>query len=314
MTRHTGIHHITAISGEPRAAVQFYGDTLGLRLVKRTVNFDDAGTWHLYFGDETGSPGSILTFFPWPDGHRGRTGTGQAAVTAFAVPEGSLGYWMERLGSRGVPFEGPVSRLGERAITLRDPDGMVIELVGAPVAEVPAPASPVPVEHAIRGFHGTTIWTDGPAPATEAVLESLGLAFVGEGEGRRRYAGSATLGRFVDHKRADGFWGGTGGVGTVHHVAFRAPDDAAQGELRTALLGDGLQVTPVVDRHYFNSIYFREPGGVLFEVATDTPGFLIDEPAETLGTELKLPPQYEPYRDRIVASLPPLEPAALEVS
>lgn len=314
MTRHIGIHHITAISGEPRATVRFYGDTLGLRLVKRTVNFDDPGTWHLYFGDEAGLPGSILTFFPWPDGHRGRTGVGQAAVTAFAVPEGSLGYWMERLGSRGVAFEGPVSRLGERAITIRDPDGMVLELVSAPVADLPAPASSVPAEHAIRGFHGTTIWTEGPAEATEKVLTSLGFTLAGEEEGRRRFGGTARLGRFVDLKRADRFWAGTGGVGTVHHVAFRAPDDAAQAAMRSTLVGEGLHVTPAVDRQYFNSIYFREPGGVLFEVATDRPGFLVDEPAETLGTELKLPPRYEPYRESIASALPPLEPEGVEVA
>lgn len=315
MTRSTGIHHVTAISGEPRATVQFYGDTLGLRMVKRTVNFDDPGTWHLYFGDETGSPGSILTFFAWPDGNRGRTGVGQAAVTAFAVPEGSLGYWMERFGSRGVAFDGPVSRLGERAITVRDPDGLLLELVSAPVGHLPVPAaSPVPAEHAIRGFHGTTIWTDGAAPETEAVLRSLGFELVAEEEGRRRFGGTAELGRFVDLKRADGFWGGSGGVGTVHHVAFRVLDDAAQATMRTALVGDGLQVTPVVDRMYFNSIYFREPGGVLFEVATDSPGFLLDEPVETLGTELRLPPRYEPYRARIAEALPPLEPAGVEVA
>lgn len=313
MTRTTGIHHVTAISGEPRATVQFYGDTLGLRLVKKTVNYDDPGTWHLYFGDETGAPGSILTFFPWPGGHRGRTGIGQAAVTSFGVPAGSLGYWMERLGGRGVAFEGPATRFGERAITLRDPDGMVIELVATDGNGTPAPG-PVPVEHAIRGFHGTTIWSDGPASGTEGVLETIGLTFIGEEDGRRRYAGNAPQGRFVDVKRADGFWRGTGGVGTVHHVAFRVPDDAAQVELRDRLLADGLQVTPVVDRNYFHSVYFREPGGVLFEVATDQPGFLIDEPLDRLGTEVMLPPQFAPYREQILESLPALEPATVEAS
>lgn len=312
----TGIHHITVISGEPRLTVQFYRDTLGLRLVKRTVNFDDPGTWHLYFGDETGSPGSILTFFPWPGGHRGRVGAGQAAVTSFRVPAGAIGYWTERLGARGIPFEVPTGRFDERVLALRDPDGLLLELVATgeprPVAAEQPASGAVPAEFAIQGFHGTTLWVDGPAPATEQVLEVLGLSFVGEEDGRRRFGGTADTGRFVDLRRVDGFWRGAGGVGTVHHVAFRVPDDKAQVQARQALLDAGMQATPVIDRQYFTSIYFREPGGVLFEVATDQPGFGIDEPAGTLGTELRLPPQYEAQRAAIAAHLPPLEPGDSE--
>lgn len=310
MTAPIGLHHITAISGEPRATLQFYRDTLGLRLVKRTVNFDDPGTWHLYFGDHTGQPGSILTFFPWPGGHRGRVGAGQAAVTSFRVPAGSIGYWTERLGARGIAFDAPVGRFDERVLTLRDPDGLVLEIVSQGEATASASTSGgVPAEHAIQGFHGTTLWVDGPAPGTESVLEALGFRLTGEAEGRRRFAGSAGEGRFVDLKRVDGFWRGAGGVGTVHHIAFRVPDAATQVAVRQQLLTLGQQVTPVVDRQYFTSVYFREPGGVLFEVATDVPGFAIDEPVESLGERLQLPAQYEPYRDTIASQLPPLEGA-----
>jgi glyoxalase family protein len=306
MTTHTGIHHVTAITGEPRPTLQFYRDTLGLRLVKRTVNFDDPGTWHLYFGDTTGSPGSIMTFFPWPGGQRGRIGTGQSAVTSFRVPAGSFGYWMERLGARGIAFDPPTSRFGDRVLTFRDPDGLVVELVASGTAPGAATGQ-VPAAYAIGGFFGTTLWLDGPAPGTEGVLRTLGLTLTCEDQGVRRWSGRASLGQHVDLRRADSFWRGLGGVGTVHHVAFRAPDGEAQQELRERLLRDGLQVTPVVDRQYFRSVYFREPGGVLFEVATDGPGFATDEPVETLGQALQLPPQYEGYRDGIAAALPPLE-------
>lgn len=315
MTAPIGLHHITAISGEPRPTLQFYRDTLGLRLVKRTVNFDDPGTWHLYLGDATGRPGSILTFFPWPGGHRGRVGAGQAAVTSLRVPTGSFGYWTERLGARGIAFDAPTGRFDERVLTLRDPDGLVLELVahGEPgPAHEPAAPGAVPVEHAIQGFHGTTIWADGPTPGTESVLESLGFRLGGEEDGRRRFTGSASTGQFVDLKRVDGFWRGAGGVGTVHHIAFRVPDAPSQLAVRQQLLALGHQVTPVVDRQYFTSVYFREPGGVLFEVATDVPGFAVDEPVETLGERLQLPAQYEPYRDAIAARLPVLEVGATD--
>lgn len=308
-----GIHHVTAISGEPADTVRLYGDVLGLRLVKRTVNFDDPGTWHLYFGDRTGVPGSAITFFPVLNGSRGRVGTGQVAVTSFAILPESLGYWMERLGARGVSFEHPATRFDERVLALRDRDGMPLELVATPRVAAMAGwegTAGVPAEHAIRGFHGVTIWSDGPAPATEAVLTGhLGFREAAEGDGTRRYVSDAPIGGVVDVRRTDGFWRGSGGVGTVHHVAFRVPDDAAQRTVRDALLRDGHQVTTVQERQYFRSIYFREPGGVLFEVATDAPGFLVDESDAALGSELKLPPWLEPRRDEIARVLPPLHPA-----
>ncbi len=312
----TGIHHVTAISGDPAATVRFYGDTLGLRLVKQTVNFDDPGTFHLYFGDRTGAPGSILTFFPIPGGRRGRTGTGQAAVTSFAIPLESIGWWIERLGARGVTFEAPVSRFGERVVALRDPDGMLLELVGAaPYAQHEGWAhGGVPAEHAIRGVHGVTLWTDDAATGTVEVLTGpLGFRAAGEEAGTRRFRGDSPIGGVVDLRRADGFWSGVGGVGTVHHVAFRAPDDSAQLETRRLVETAGMSITPVVDRQYFKSVYFREPGGVLFEVATDSPGFLWDEPERELGTTLKLPPWLERHRKEITGTLPALDAAAVEV-
>lgn len=312
-----GIHHITAISGDPAATVRFYGDTLGLRLVKRTVNFDDPGTWHLYFGERTGKPGSILTFFPWPNGARGRVGTGQAAVTSFAIPPSALGYWLERLAARGIAHDALATRFDERVIGLRDPDDMLLELVATPrVAQSdgwPAPGG-VPEDHAIRGFHGTTIWSSGESGATEAVLTgTLGFQFAGEETSgpRRRFVSDAATGGIVDVRRADGFWRGAGGVGTVHHIAFRARDEAAQLAARERLVEAGLQVTPVVDRQYFQSIYFREPSGVLFEIATDRPGFLIDESEASLGTDLRLPPWLESEREQIARILPPLHEAAV---
>ncbi len=312
----TGIHHVTAISGDPAATVRFYRDTLGLRLVKQTVNFDDPGTHHLYFGDRTGTPGSILTFFPFPDGRKGRVGSGQAAVTGLAVPLASIAWWTERLGARGVQFDAPVGRFDERVIAMRDPDGMLIELVGtAAYAAIPAwDGAGIPAEHAIRGLHGVVIWSDGEAPGTEELLmQQLGFTLADTASGTRRFRGTAAVGGVVDIRRTDGFWRGAGGVGTVHHVAFRAADAAAQLEVRSAIEQAGHQVTPVLDRQYFTSVYFREPGGVLFEVATDTPGFLVDEPEETLGTALKLPPWLESQRDEIAAALPALEPRRVEV-
>lgn len=312
----TGIHHVTAISSDPAATVRFYGDTLGLRLVKQTINFDDPGTFHLYFGDRIGAPGSILTFFPFPNGMQGRTGTGQAAVTSLAIPVESVGWWLERLGARGVPVEAPVGRFDERVISLRDPDGMLLELVGAARhAELEGWAwGSVTAEHAIRGVHGVTLWTDGPATGTEEVLTGLlRFAPAGEHAGTRRFRGDSPLGSVVDLRRTDGFWRGVGGVGTVHHVAFRAPDEARQLAVRSAVEEAGLQITPVVDRQYFKSVYFREPGGVLFEIATDSPGFLRDEAEPELGTSLKLPPWLEAHREEIKQALPSLE-SAVEVS
>lgn len=304
-----GIHHITAIAGDPQHNLDFYAGTLGLRLVKLTVNFDDPGTYHLYYGDETGSPGSILTFFPWPGGRRGRQGTGQIATVALAVPPASLGFWIERLLSQGIKYEGPARRFDEQVLSLSDPDGLRLELVATPRAAGVAawPDGSLPPDYMIRGVHGATIWEDGDNGSAQFLTRTMGFEPTGEEGGMQRFqsAGSG-LGTVIDLRRASGFWGGAGGVGTVHHAAFRAAGDDEQLEKRSEIEAQGLGITPVIDRQYFHSVYFREPGGVLFEIATDGPGFMIDEPAAELGTHLKLPPIYEPNRQEIERALPPL--------
>jgi glyoxalase family protein len=316
MTMTAGIHHITAISGEIDRTLDFYVRVLGLRLLKRTVNYDDPGTYHLYFGDEVGRPGTILTFFPWPGGFPGRAGLGQAAATAFLIPQSSLDFWRARLRSAGVAYEGPEPRFDEQALSLVDPDGLPVDLVAR--ADTPPPSGEdrggVAAEHAIRGFHGVTLWVNGD-PGTRALLAGpLGFAVRGEEKGRVRLAGAALLGSAVDLLQVDGFPQAAGGTGTVHHVAFRAPDDAAQAEIRDQLWEAGIATTRVQDRQYFRSIYFREPGGVLFEVATDGPGFTTDETPADLGRRLTLPPWLEPDRARIEAALPPFPPVPVEVA
>lgn len=304
----SGIHHITAIAGDPQRNVDFYAGTLGLRLVKRTVNFDDPGTYHFYYGDHTGQPGTLLTFFPWARAFPGRTGAGQATVTSFAIPSGTLSYWEDRLGSRLPMTAVRKDRFGAPTLRFSDPDGMVLELVENPAMNGVAvhPDSNVPAAQAIRRFHGTTLTLRG-ADATAAVLtEVLRLQELGEDNGVRRFAPVDPANGVVDLIRDPKAGSGSLGTGSVHHIAWRAADNAQQLEMRGAVLGHTLGVTPVIDRQYFNSIYFREPGGVLFEVATDGPGFLIDEPVETLGEDLKLPPQYEESRKAIEAMLAPI--------
>lgn len=305
----SGIHHITAIAGDPQRNLDFYAGTLGLRLVKRTVNFDDPGTYHFYYGDRTGRPGTLLTFFPWAGAFQGRPGAGQATVTAFAVPEGSLDYWEDRLGSRQISEVTRRERFGDSTLRFTDPDGLALELVAtAPASTVDVhPESAIPQAAAIRGFQGTTLTLRGADATAQVLTEVLGLIPAGEDGAWRRYAAPAgAAGGVVDLLRDPDAPAGTLGAGSVHHVAWRATDGAHQLRLRGEVLGHGIGVTPVVDRQYFQSIYFREPGGVLFEVATDGPGFLIDEAEATLGGALKLPPQYEPKRAAIEEVLPPI--------
>ena len=307
-----GIHHVTALATDPQANVDFYAGVLGLRLVKRTVNFDDPGTYHLYYGDERGHPGTILTFFPWPLARRGTRGTGQATVTAFSVPEGSLGWWAERLAAHGVAAETPVPRLDGEVLTLLDPDGLQLELVAHAGAVDVAPwaGGPVDEAHALRGFHSVTLSVADGEPTAD-LLAAMGYAAAGEDGRRHRFvaggeSGEARPGTAVDLLVDANGSRGHVAAGSVHHVAFRAVDDDDQLAWRGRVAGRGLHVTPVLDRNYFHSIYFREPGGVLFEVATDPPGFTVDEPVETLGEELKLPDWLEPHRERIEAALPPI--------
>jgi glyoxalase family protein len=304
-----GIHHVTAISGSPTRNLAFYTGTLGLRFVKRTVNFDDPGTYHLYYGDEAGAPGTILTFFPWEHAAAGRGGVGQALTTAFRVPEGSIGYWAHRLVEKGVEHETPARAFGEPVIAFTDPDGMSLALVGVAGAESEAVWSggEIPAEHAIRGFHGVTLLLERAAPTGAVLTGVLGFAEAGRDGAHVRYRTGDGAGGVVDIREAPGFLGGRMGRGSVHHVAFRAADDAEQAAMARKLVADhGLPATEQKDRNYFRSIYFREPGGVLFEIATDAPGFTVDEPLADLGRSLKLPRFLEPRRRQIEAVLPSL--------
>jgi glyoxalase family protein len=304
-----GMHHVTAIATDPQRNVDFYREVLGLRLVKQTVNYDAPDTYHLYYGDEAGHPGTILTFFPWPHAPRGRRGTGQATTTAFSVPEGSLGYWQQRLRARGVEIIEQATRESDDVLALADPDGLRLELVAHPGDRRAGwPDGPVPVEHAVRGLFGVVL-TEGAMEGTDAMLrERLGFQVVEEVGGRTRYGvGDAAPGRVVDVVADPRGQQGLTAAGTVHHIAWRAPDRDIQRAWREALVEAGVTVTPIIDRQYFESIYFREPGGVLLEIATDPPGFTRDEPLLELGRRLRLPPWLEPRREAIEALLPPLK-------
>jgi glyoxalase family protein len=309
MTGSAGIHHVTAICSDAKRNVAFYTRGLGLRLVKKTVNFDDPTTWHLYYGDETGRPGTALTFFAWGKTPAGRNGNGMAVETAFIIPEGSLGYWTQRLVERGISHDAPERRFGETVLPLRDPDGMRLGLVAAKEAsEIPGWSNgEVPAEHAVRGFHGVTLMVDAPAATAEVLTSAFAFKPAAREGNRQRFLRQADrLGQAVDILAAEGFLASRQGAGSVHHVAFRAADDAAQADMVGALKTQGLRPTDQIDRCYFRSVYFREPGGVLFEIATDEPGFTLDEPKDALGTTIKLPPWYEARRAEIVAALPPI--------
>ena len=303
-----GLHHVTAIAGDPQRNVDFYAGVLGMRLVKKTVNFDDPGTYHLYYGDETGRPGSLLTFFPWPGARRGRAGLGQVAVTQLAIPMAALGYWLERLARHGIAHEGPVARFDEKVVSLADPDGMLLELVAHErTAALPGFDGPVPAAMSIRGIHAATLWVADHDASARILVGVLGHREVARHEGTVRYeSGDGGPGTYVDLRAIPGFLPGMGGAGTVHHVAFRAGTDDAEFALRGVIAGAGLGITEQVDRQYFRSMYFREPGHVLYELATDAPGFDVDEPRASLGEGLRLPPQYEAMRPQLERTLVPL--------
>ena len=307
-----GIHHVTAIAGDPQPNIDFYAGILGLRLVKLTVNFDDPTTYHLYYGDGQGHPGTILTFFPWPQAMRGRIGTGQLTVTSFAVPDRSLDFWERYLQQRGVDRKRDQSPFGHEVLSLSDPDGLQLELVSTPEAD-PDRAwerGPVPADYAIRGFHHVTLMEEGYERTAELLTETMGFRLIESKENRFRYSTQSSshskAGTIVDVVCAPAGRPGLVAVGTVHHVAWRTPTDDEQVEWRKTLSSRRLNVTPVIDRKYFHSIYFREPGGVLFEIATDPPGFAVDEPAETLGSHLVLPAWLEPHRAELQEVLPKL--------
>jgi catechol 2,3-dioxygenase-like lactoylglutathione lyase family enzyme len=311
MTNHAGspdilgIHHVTAIASDPQPNLDFYVRFLGLRLVKRTVNFDDPETYHFYFGDETGRPGTILTFFPWPGARRGRIGSGQVTVTTFAVPVGSLDFWQERANRYSVALVQRSERFGEKALQFSDGDGLALELAESESVQPGGRDGPeVPAEYAIAGFHTAELCV-AETGALKEVLTSMGFRETAQDGGRSRLQASGSgAGTLIDVSDGSKMKNGLSGAGTVHHIAFRTPDDQSQLAWQQQLLSSGFHVSPVMDRTYFHSIYFRVPGGILFEIATDPPGFLVDESEADLGTALKLPAMYEPLRDRIGASLP----------
>jgi len=310
----SGIHHVTAIAGDPLKNFDFYTRDLGLRFVKKTVNFDDPSTYHFYYGDKTGSPGSILTFFPWAGAPAGRRGVGETHQTAFRVPLRSLGYWTQRFIEKGIAHEGLEKCFGEPVLPFTDPDGMALALVGVAGAENEPGWSngDIPSEHAIRGFQGVTLLLDSVDKTAAILADVFGYREVArEGSVIRFAAAGDANDTVVDIYEAKGFLRGRQGRGSVHHIAFRAADDEQQAAMAEKLIRSyGQHPTEQKDRNYFRSIYFREPGGVLFEIATDIPGFAVDEPVETLGRDLKLPKFLEPHRKEIENVLPALEETA----
>lgn len=309
-----GLHHVTAIASDPQTNLDFYTEVLGLRFVKRTVNFDDPGSYHFYFGDDAGTPGTILTFFPWPQAARGTPGVGEVTLTAFSVPLSSVDFWEKWLSGYKLPVERSM-RFEETVLTFPDPDGMKIEIVGHAQAELPHPSrfSPIPDEHSLRGFYGVTLFLK-EAQETAKILNLMGFTRRAEEGSRQRFSAEGiALGNHIDLLVNPNGRHGRMGAGTVHHIAFRAADDASQLEWRE-ILDQELDVTPVLDRTYFHSIYFREPGGVLFELATDPPGFALDEPIESLGEALRVPPWLEQHRAIIEQRLSPIELKKAKVS
>ncbi|MFI5584378.1 ring-cleaving dioxygenase [Amycolatopsis sp. NPDC051758] len=305
----SGLHHVTAIGGDPQRNADFYLRTLGLRLVKTTVNFDDPGTYHLYYGDSSGKPGSLMTFFPWPDAPSGRHGTGQATTTSFSIPESSIGWWKQHLGAQGIETGEVRNADHEDTLTFRDPDGLQLALVAHPQGDPRDPwdTELVPAEHAVRGLHSVTLSVTKEDATAGMLTDGLGLSFATQDGNRLRFAaGEGGPGALVDVLVTPDAPRGLVAAGTVHHVAWRAPDEATQKTWREELVDRGVNVTSILDRQYFRSIYFREPGGTLLEVATDEPGFAIDEPLLELGRALKLPPWLEPRREEIRHMLPKL--------
>ncbi|MEO1449636.1 MAG: VOC family protein [Bacteroidota bacterium] len=309
-TQHiNGLHHVTAMASNPQRNVDFYAGILGLRLVKKTINFDAPDVYHLYYGDETGLPGSIMTFFPFRNMQKGAHGLGQAATTTFSIPATSVDYWLKRLDHFDINHKQPQTRFDEVVIYLEDYDGLGLELIANDRDDrVPFSYGHIPLEHAIRGFYSVELW-ESTYERTEAMLvHQLDHQFVAEAGQRRRYSThtKGKPGQIIDvlwdaQKRT-----GSGGSGTVHHVAFDTASDETQLALREKLMNSGTYTTEVLDRQYFHSIYFREPGGVLFEVATTPPGFLYDESVEQLGSGLKLPPWEEHRRTYIEKLLEPI--------
>lgn len=306
-----GIHHITAIVGHPQENVDFYAGVLGLRLVKKTVNFDDPGTYHLYFGNEGGKPGTIITFFPWADAYQGKIGDGQVGVTSYVVPKGAMEFWEKRLEKFTIPFT-KMERFGEQYLEFDDPHGLHLEIVEREQGEGNTWLfGDVTPDVAIKGFGGATLLSKQPEKTAELLEKIMGLDQVGKEGDFIRFRSSSDIGNTIDLKLTT-IGAGQMGVGTVHHIAWRAQDDQDQLDWKKYIEGYGYDVTPVQDRNYFNAIYFREHGEILFEIATDPPGFAHDESQETMGQNLMLPEQYEPHRDQIEQVVLPFEVRKLD--
>ena len=306
--RINGLHHITVLASDPQKNYDFYTKILGLRFVKKTVNFDAPDVYHFYFGDEVGTPGTILTFFPFPNARQGTRGNGEASKVSFAVPVGSLEFWTNHFKSKNIAIDGPEVILDYNSVSLLDPDGMKIELVEDNVAHLIGwETNNIPRTHSIRKFFGTTLSLDSLQATEELIVKVLGFQLQKEYKSIRRYiSGSGDNQAFLDIKINPDLNHAIQSAGSVHHIAWRTESDAAQKEWLKRLRDQGYQVTDVIDRNYFHSIYFREPGGVLFEIATDQPGFMIDEDQGSLGQALKLPEMYEARREMIEKRLLPL--------
>ena len=338
-----GIHHITAIARNPQRNVDFYSGLMGLRLVKLTVNFDDPTTYHLYYGNSLGHPGTILTFFPWSEAPTGYRGTGQVSAISFLIPTGSMAYWIDRLKSHGISFVGPSERFGDEFVSFHDPDGLMLELISPSSTDSQGQLlqleqtdnntwkeNPIGKEYAIRGFHSATLSEEGYERTASLLADTLGFKLIAKDNKEDRFrfgivekknsnqeedadtthssSFSSSIGSFVDIVCQPEISRGYVGIGTVHHIAWRATNEKHQLDLRKRIVEQAkLNPTPVIDRTYFRSVYFREPGGILFEIATDPPGFAIDERAEDLGKQLKLPQWLEPVRAKLEQLLPPIK-------
>ena len=315
-----GLHHVTAVTRDPQRNVDFYRNVLGQRFVKKTVNFDVPDTYHLYFADKTGTPGSVLTFFGWPTMKRGVRGTGETTAVAYNIPAGSMGYWQSYLKDEGVDLLPVEQRFGVDVLPMDDPDGMRVELVASGTSPDIRhwEEGPIPREHAMSGFHSVTLWLDELEATSDLLTLQMGYTFTGQEGDRYRFTGGpgvlgTTLDILHDPRRPEEIPSeAVFGAGSIHHIAFRVPTDEMQLEYQSALRAAGHDVTPVIDRKYFHSIYYREPGGVLFEIATEPPGFTVDEPADSLGEKLVLPEWFEPNRGPIEQGLPPITLKTIE--
>jgi glyoxalase family protein len=307
-----GLHHITALASDAQKNVDFYVGVLGLRMVKKTINFDAPDVYHLYYGDETGSPGSILTFFPYAGLSRGRKGGGQLTYSAFSIPTASLRFWMDRLVEFGIPYSGPYQRFDETYLRFEDYDGMGVELVANGNDTRPGwDNGKIPVEYSIRGFYTATLNELNIDRTVSLLTDVMQHRLIAEEQDLFRFeVGQGGPGSYVDVLRAPKDVRALQGAGSVHHIAFATESDETQLEIREKLLEAGFNPTGVLDRNYFHSIYYREPGGILFEIATNPPGFAVDESISELGSSLKLPEWYEPRRAKIEAGLPLIEAVA----